>query len=682
MSRRPPNPFALAMAAAALLFAGAASAGDDPRPLPAPILAKARDAVRRSAEAKEVAPDFGAGRDWLNVSRPLSLSKDLRGKVVVMDFWCYCCINCIHILPDLEYLERKYEGKAVAVVGVHSAKFANEKDAANVKEAVIRYEIRHPVVVDGDFAIWNAYEARGWPHFAVVSPTGVLLATLGGEGHRDDLDALVTATLEWYGKTPGALDAKPLPIRLERATTPSAELAYPGKLAIDAARKRLYVADSNHDRILELDLAGKFLRAFGDGTPGLLDGPAGTAHFHRPQGLCVGGGFVFVADTENHAIRRIRLDTGAVETIAGTGRQGFAPGSETFSAREVELSSPWDVMLVGDVLVIAMAGDHQLWRLDLSTSRIGAFAGDGSEAKGDAPIAMEASFAQPSGLTTDGTWIYVADSESSSVRRVKFPRGPVETLAGAKPEAENLFAFGWKDGTGFGAKFQHPLGVLFHRGTLFVADTYNHAIRAVDPATGAVTTPFGTRTPGSADDPAAFFEPSGFAADGDLLYVADSNNHRIRVIDLAKGKVSTLALTGVPIPQASAKAGGMSGGWPTLAGTVKEARPAVRVKSGEPLAVSVRLDLPDGWHLTAGAPSALRIEGLGAPVTKSIEGAETAVALPSLSGAAETSIVVRLVYYVCQEGGSCRIRAVDVTVPLTPVADAAGGIAVQDRFVP
>ena len=648
MSVRSIPRFAL-LALIAIRAAGTASAGDDGKPVPAAAMAKARDAVKRYATSKQPAPDFGRGHAWLNVSRPLQLSKDLAGKVVVMDFWCYCCINCMHILPDLDFLERKYEGKAVAVVGVHSAKFVNEKDAENVRQAVIRYEIRHPVVVDSDFAIWNAYGARGWPHFAVVSPTGVLLAAFGGEGHRDDLDAMIAATLEWYGKIPGALDAKPLPIRLERTTTPSAELSYPGKLAVDAAAKRLYVSDSNHDRILELDLTGRFQRAFGDGTPGLVDGPAGTARFHRPQGVCLGAGVLYVADTENHAIRRIRLDTGAVETISGTGKQALIPGDDARPAKGAELSSPWDVLLSGDTLYVAMAGDHRLWRLDLLASKIAPFAGDGSEAKADGPIATNASFAQPSGLSTDGTWLYVADSESSSVRRLRLSTGAVETLAGASSDESNLFAFGRKDGIGFAAKFQHPLGVLFHRGTLFVADTYNHAIRAVDPATGAVTTLLGDGTSGSTDDPPRFSEPSGLAADGDRIYVADSNNHRIRVVDLTTGRVTTLVLTGVPIPQASAKAGGMTDAWPEIAGTVKETRPAVRVKSDAPLSLTMRLDLPTGWHLTEGAPSAVRVEGLGAPVTKAIVSGTTILTVAAIP-AAGTSLRVRLLYYVCRMG--------------------------------
>ncbi len=418
----------------------------------------ARDVVRRNGERKIEAPDFGAKRPWLNVSRPLTLRGDLAGKVVVLDFWCYCCINCLHILPDLAYLERKYEGKAFAVVGVHSAKFANEKDAAHVREAVVRDEIGHPVVVDDDFEIWNAYGAQGWPHFVVVSPTGHLLAAFGGEGHRDDLDAIVAAALERYGATPGALDPKALPIALERAARPAAELAYPGKLAADEASDRLWISDSNHHRVVETTLAGKFVRAFGEGEPGLVDGEAGAARFHRPQGVVKHGASLFVADTENHAIRRIDLASGRVETIAGTGKQGGAKDG-TFAPREISLSSPWDVLFVGDDLYVAMAGDHRIWRLDGSTGRLGAFAGDGAERKEDAEAPLEAAFAQPSGLTTDGSALYVADSESSSVRRVALPGGAVTTLAGANENPSDLFDFGLKDGAGFRAKFQHPLGV-------------------------------------------------------------------------------------------------------------------------------------------------------------------------------------------------------------------------------
>jgi DNA-binding beta-propeller fold protein YncE len=639
--------------------------------------------VEQNAAKKIPAPDFGEGRRWLNTTRALSLSRDLAGKVVVLDFWCYCCINCIHVLPDLDFLERKHEGKAFAVVGVHSAKFENERDAENVRQAVVRYEIRHPVVVDQDFSIWNLYGAQGWPHLVVVSPTGHLLWATGGEGHREELDAVVQAALAHYGTTPASLDARPLPVRLERSTRAPAELAYPAKVAVDAAGKRLFVSDSNHHRVLELGLDGAFRRAFGSGEAGLADGPAATAKMRRPQGLALRGDSLYVADAENHAIRRVALADGSVETVAGTGRQGFARVAAR-PARSADLSTPWDLLFVGDDLYVAMAGTHQIWRMD-AAGTVGPFAGDGTERRLDAdgPGALaRCAFAQPSGLATDGERLYVADSESSSVRAIRLPAGPVTTLAGGDPDPTNLFTFGLADGAGFRARFQHPLGVLFHEGTLYVADTYNHAIRAVDPKTGAVTTPWGTGAPGASDaSPVAFYEPGGLAVAGATMYVADTNNHRIRTIDLASRAVSTLVPKGVPLPQEAARAGGSQSRWPDFPDTHRATLPAVAVRAGKPLTLRLRLVMPEGWKLTDDAPSAVRVEGLGPTVGTPVMGPLVSAPLPEMPDGGAT-LRIRLLYYVCREAGTCRVRSADLEVPLVASPDGPVEVSVEDRFVP
>jgi sugar lactone lactonase YvrE len=641
-----------------------------------------RDWAKRTVEERAgkgaPAPEFPAGLSWLNVSRPLTVAGDLKGKVVVLDFWCYCCINCIHVLPDLEHLERKFEGKAFAVVGVHSAKFLNEKDTENIREAVLRYEIRHPVVNDGDFAVWERYGAHSWPTFAVIAPDGRLLGSLGGEGNRLELEALTEAALAHYGAK-GLLDAKPLPVRLERKSRPARELAFPGKIVADAKRGSLFVADSNHNRVVELGLDGSFRRAFGDGERGLVDGDAATARFFRPQGLALRGDELWVADTENHAVRRVDLATGRVVTVAGDGVQGQQRGGSG-KGSEVRLSSPWDLLFVGDVLHVAMAGNHQLWTIDPATGVVSHFAGSGQERREDSTSLRRAAFAQPSGLAHDGTWLYVADSESSSVVRVKLPDGPVETLAGANENPQDLFDFGDQDGAGHGAKFQHPLGLLFHRGVLYVADTYNHKIKSIDPGQGTVTTRWGDGAPALRDDPASFSEPAGLAALGDVLYVADTNNHAIRAIDLKTGKVSTLALKGVPLPQASARASG-AGAWAEPAGTVRASLAPAKVAAGAPVTLRLALDLPLGWHLTEGAPSALRLEGAGEPVERSIAATTTSVELPPLR-AGPATLTLRLLYYVCRDQGTCRMRSAVLSVPVEAGTAGPPAFDVSDAFRP
>ena len=562
--RAAPRTAALVLALALLCAAaGCARADADSGTAPGGN-ARAMDAaslIDRAVKEGVRAPDFGAGRPWLNVARPLTLAGDLSGRVVLLDFWTYGCINCMHILPDLAYLEQKYDGRPFAIVGVHSAKFENERGDDTLRQAVLRYDIRHPVVNDADFAIWSAYAVNAWPTLVLVGPDRRILATLRGEGHRAELDALIGAALARYERT-GLLHPKELPLRPERPRGAPGALAFPGKLALDAVAGRVYVADTNHDRIVVTDLAGHFLAALGAGVAGLADGDAKTARFHRPRGVALAGGTLYVADTENHALRAVdldagRLDASRVRTIAGDGTQGDDRTGGGPAAR-LRLSSPWDVAVVGDAVFVAMAGTHQLWRYVPRTGEMAAYAGSGSEARVDGPRA-EAALAQPSGLaaTADGQTLVFADSESSSVRALDLAQGVVRTLAGAKRDA-GLFAFGDRDGTGFEAKLQHPLGVAVAGAIAFVADTYNHRIKRLDLATGRVTTLAGTGRPGLADGPfakAQFDEPSGLAFAGDprepdkgRLYVADTDNHRVRVLDLATGTVSTLALTGVPAP--------------------------------------------------------------------------------------------------------------------------------------
>ncbi|HEX2869201.1 MAG TPA: thioredoxin-like domain-containing protein [Ignavibacteriales bacterium] len=126
------------------------------------------------------APEFPDGLDWLNVDHPIKLS-DLRGKVVLLDFWTFCCINCMHIIPDLKKLEAKYPGE-LAVIGVHSAKFLSEQETGNIRQAILRYDIEHPVVNDKDFKIWTSYGANAWPTVVLIDPRGDVVGHHSGEG--------------------------------------------------------------------------------------------------------------------------------------------------------------------------------------------------------------------------------------------------------------------------------------------------------------------------------------------------------------------------------------------------------------------------------------------------------------------------------------------------------------------
>jgi len=487
------------------------------------------------------APDFGDVK-WLNTEQPLTL-ESLRGQVVLLDFWTYCCINCMHIFPDLKHLESKYRGQPFVVIGVHSGKFSQEKDPESIRQAILRHNIEHPVAVDSDYKIWNAYAVRAWPTLVVIDPEGYVVGAVAGEGHRETIDRTIGKLLAEH-KRKGTL-GEPMKFRMERESFKGGVLEFPGKILADPKNSRLFISDTNHHRVLITDLEGNVTDTIGTGQIGLIDGSFDQARFHQPQGLALSadGKTLWVADTENHALRAVNLEKKTVMRIAGTGKQSYSRNANG-PGRTTLLSSPWDLALVGDRLYIAIAGMHQIWLYDLASKKVVDYAGTGHEAGIDGPRA-KAAFAQPSGLATDGKRLYVADAEISSIRTIDLASkdGAVTTLAGSA----GLFDFGNQDGPGRQARFQHPLGVALHGRTLFVADTFNHLIRAIDLDTGQVSTWLGTGRPEKGTVEAiGLFEPGGISVGGDTLYIADTNNHRVLAVGIPSKKVRVLEISGAP----------------------------------------------------------------------------------------------------------------------------------------
>jgi DNA-binding beta-propeller fold protein YncE len=504
-----------------------------------PATDKEGKAEERDADGRPIidAPELDGGVGWLNTAGPIRM-KDLRGKVVVLDFWTYCCINCIHTLPDLAKLEKKYPNELV-VIGVHSAKFDTEKGNDNIRKAILRYEIHHPVVNDAKMAIWDRYAVRSWPTLWLIDPEGHLVAQGSGEGLYEALDREIGKLIEIHKKKK-TLNTRPLKFQLARNLLGgSSPLFFPGKVLADAAGGRLFIADSTHHRIVITDLKGKKIAIAGVGQPGWQDGDFAAARFDDPQGMALDGDTLYVADRKNHLIRALDLKARKVKTVAGTGKQGHNRW-EGGKAREVGLNSPWALVLKDGLLFIAMAGHHQIWALDLAKGVIDIYAGNGRETLTDGPLAHSC-FAQPSGLATDGKVLYVADSETSSIRAIH--DGKVETLVG-----EGLFDFGDVDGVGDKVRLQHALGVACYDGKLYVADTYNSKIKVIDPKTRTAKTFLGGEPDGWLATP-LFQEPAGLSVAGGKLYVADTNAHRIRVIDLKTRAVSTLKLQGVEAPK-------------------------------------------------------------------------------------------------------------------------------------
>jgi thiol-disulfide isomerase/thioredoxin len=462
------------------------------------------------------APEL-TGRAWLNTGgRDLAL-RELRGKIVLLDFWAFCCINCLHVLDELRPLEEKY-ADVLVVIGVHSPKFAHEADPAALAAAVERYGVDHAVLDDPDLTTWKQYAVRAWPTLVVVDPEGYVVAQLSGEGHAHSLDRLVAELVAAHEAT-GTLHRGHGPYIAPPA--PETQLRFPGKL-LALPGGTFLIADTGHHSLVELAADGEtVLRRIGSGERGLADGGRGEARFSEPQGLCLlpdevrhwVGYDVVVADTVNHALRGVRLEDGWVTTVAGTGRQ-WMPGDIEPSSSDpaVPLSSPWDVVWWPGLheVVVAMAGIHQLWTFDPVTPALSIWAGTRNEGLFDGTLA-EAWFAQPSGVaaSSDGA-VWLVDSETSSLRRATTEG--VETVVG-----QGLFDFGHVDGPAGKALLQHPLGLaLLPDGSVAVADTYNGAVRRYDPATAEVT----TLATGLA-------EPSDLVVvDGDLV-VVESAAHRL-----------------------------------------------------------------------------------------------------------------------------------------------------------
>jgi thiol-disulfide isomerase/thioredoxin len=665
------------------------------------------------------APELEGGRGWLNTDKPLSIA-GLRGKVVLLDFWTYGCVNCMHIIPDLKRLEAKYANQLV-VIGVHSAKFKNEKETENIRHIILRYGLEHPVVNDADFQIWQAYAVNAWPTLVLIDTEGYIVGKAAGEGHYEALDRVIGNLVEDARKR-GKLNEQPLKFALERAKVGDLPLAFPGKVLADDKGDRLFIADSNHNRIVVTRLDGTLLYTIGSGTRGMAGGGFAEASFHRPQGLALDGDTLYVADTENHLIRRVDLKARAVETIAGTGVQLLSHEIRGGPALSTPLSSPWDLQLVGRTLYIAMAGPHQIWKLDLDNQQLSVFAGTGQEARGDGSR-DEAAFAQPSGLASDGRTLYVADAESNTIRAVSLgdsahadsKAGEVKSnsdeakssangvkmqaasLASTTDEVEtlvggDLFEFGDRDGEGDDVRLQHPLGLALVGGQLFITDTYNHKVKVLDPRARTVKTFAGTGKPGQADgSQASFYEPGGLTAARGRLYIADTNNHAVRVVDLATKQTTTLVIRGLEPPAATAPASDNDAG--PNAETSKLAPQQLAATGDASLVVDVAL--PAGYHINPAAPNRYNVSvangverlALAGDDAKKLSAMSKNLRLPLrlplraiAPGAAEIHVGVTL--YYCREDntGTCRIKSFVWTVPVeVTTAGAAHEIKLQGK---
>lgn len=646
----------LALAAAACTPAGF---GDTTASDPSPSDSSVDDTPTTSFEGTSyagtvAAPDFLPGLDWINTAEPISLA-DLRGKVVLLDFWTYGCINCIHIIPDLERLEEEYADELV-VIGVHSAKFTNEAETGNLVDIVQRYGLKHPVVNDKDFAVWNLWGASAWPTIAVIDPAGNVVGVRPGEGVYDALEPVVASLVAEFDAAQ-AIDRTPITFALEATTAPQRPLSYPGK--VFATDGRLWVADTGHHRVLEIDPStGEILSAWGSGKRGFDNGPALTATFDGPQGMTLNPetNELYVADVGNNAVRTIDLSTGSVTTLAGTGVLGWPPQARGLDT--ATLNSPWDVLYHEGFVYVANAGTHQIWAIDLANELALPLIGNAHEGTFNAEF-HNSELAQPSGLAlSDDARLYFADSESSSIRVGDLETAVTSLVVGGD---ESLFEFGDVDGAGNSARLQHPLGVAVDGDTLYVADTYNSKIKRVNVAAGSISSWLGN-DPGWADGSSPMFnEPGGLSFDNGILFVADTNNHSIRLIDPTTGLTSTLVLKGVEKFDPPTE----------FIGEVVTLDPA-QAAAG-PGTVVVNYTLPTGYKVNEDAPSSLTISGGRTVVSLASDdaGELTGVSLPAIvpvdfhEGDAMLVLDINLVY--CEENAEslCYIDRARFEIPVT-----------------
>lgn len=537
------------------------------------------------------------GRGWLNTGgEQLDLAK-LRGKIVLLDFWTFCCINCLHVIDELRPLEQQYSDVLVTV-GVHSPKFEHEADPVALAAAIERYEIHHPVLDDPELITWQAYSARAWPTLVMIDPEGYIVANLSGEGHAAGLASFIPELIAVH-EAKGTLHrgSGPYVAPAPQAGTlrfPGKVLPLPGK---NGTPGNFLVSDTGHHRLVELapDLE-TVLQSIGSGIKGFADGAAETAQFNEPQGMTLLppelaaqlGYEVVVADSVNHRLRGISMATGQVRTLAGSGVQRLldagpatvddagqgALGALAGDPRSIALSSPWDVVYSRELgqIVIAMAGVHQIFGFDPLAESLSILAGTGLEGLLDG-AAEAAWFAQPSGLAEDASGdVWAADSETSALRVLRIAEGRVDRVETAV--GEGLFDFGFRDGAADQARLQHPLGVAaLPDGSIAIADTYNGAVRRYDPIARTVSTVA-----------RGLLEPSDVLLDGELLIVVEANKHQLSRLPLPKGALQVDE------------------------GAAQTQRPATEVAAGD-FTLDVRFSAPTGQKLDDrwGDPTQLKI---------------------------------------------------------------------------
>ena len=467
------------------------------------------------------APEFPPSLEWLNLSAPLQMAA-LRGRVCAIGFVNTGSAWSLQRMHDLEQLQARH-GDRMQVLAVHVPRFDHERDARRILKRLGRHGFKFPIAHDPDWTLWQQYGIDAWPTVVLLDGNGHVRERIVGGGPVRDLDALASRLCAEQGVVPGGGEA----IEVRWHPEPAMPLRFPVGLAING--QHLYVADSGHHRILECDYAGRVLREFGSGGPGFIDGPSELAAFTRPQGLCLQRGILYVADTGNHAVRRIDLRTGDVITLCGAGRPGDPVAGLVSDPRSVALNQPRAVVLVDDILLIACSGDNRIWFYDLGKGTLELAAGNGvlqvCDGNGD-----EAAFAEPVGMAAVQQRAYICDGAGSAIRMLNLRNHEVTTLVGEDP-----WNFGSNDGARSEARLQDPQAIALDPDApvLWIADSGNDQLRMLRLGGGELAT-YSLSQP--------LHAPGGLAVAHGVVWIADTDAHAVLRLDTHSG-----ALHHVPI---------------------------------------------------------------------------------------------------------------------------------------
>lgn len=467
-----------------------------------------------------LAPELNENLHWLNSDAQTIAGQ--RGRILALVFWNASSGYSQNLIDELARIKAKYP-LGLAVLGIHIPKFDKEADDRVIMKAVNRQRINFPVANDRNWITWQHFGITRWPSVALIDGAGAVREIVAGD---DQIELLEKMIGELINESATSHSMKEHAFRANNPEERSV-LSFPSGITVTDSH--LYIADTGNNRILECTHQGRILREFGNGHPDLNDGPANDAAFNSPRGLCLVRETLYIADTGNHALRRINLIGGDVATVLGTGRPGQPREGVSKHSSENSLNMPWGLSGSNDKLYIAMAGCNQIWEYELGNARLRFIAGTGDLGIADGP-GKNALFAQPADVALVQQSLYVVDSATSAVRAIQLQQNTVQTLVG-----QGLYEFGDQDGERRDARLQFPQAIALDPNSpvLWIADTYNGSLRKLRLGGGGMST---QQLPQSLNEPAALAVGAG------SLWIADAGAHEILRYDFASELLSRLPI--------------------------------------------------------------------------------------------------------------------------------------------